>query len=611
VRSEKKQPVDRHPDEAREATALVAVVADGTSRHVVDEHLDELERLVDTAGGVTVDRIVQERSAPDPATMVGSGLLELIADRCVDLGVESVVFDDDLTGSQARNIERALPDDVKVLDRAAVILDIFAQRARSREAQTQVELAQLSYLLPRLTRRWGHLSRQAGGIGTRGVGETQLEIDRRLIGRRISQLKKKLAVIERDRRVRRERRRGLPAIALVGYTNAGKSSLFRRLTGAEVLVEDRLFATLDPRARRVSLREEVTAVLTDTVGFIRKLPHHLVAPFRSTLEEAAEADLVLHVVDSAHPGWSEHLRVGNDVLEGLGVEPSRMLVVLNKVDLLARARRFEVPTGLDAVPVSAVDGLGVDELLCELRNRLLTTAGVEMVRVPLAETQLVERAIGLPHKLAQRFSETVVEVAVRIDPRASPRPVWRAIVSTLGSHKEPRRRGDQYTEDVVPVYEFLCVACNRIYSFHSFRVSPDKTPACPKCEASDLSRVPSRFGVSGGRKSTDGGGAGGDDGPDFDDPRVEREMMRFASELENMDENDPRAMASAVRRMTEIAGEPVTPAMEEMIRRLEAGEDPEKVEEELGEALEDERGDEEGGGGGLGAPERDGGLYPM
>jgi len=404
-------------DETRELTLLVGLVVDGTSRHVVEEHLDELERLVDTAGGAVVDRHLQERGSPDPATMVGSGFLDRVADRCVELGVQALVFDEDLTGSQVRNIERQLPDGVKVLDRAAVILDIFAQRARSREAQTQVELAQLSYLLPRLTRRWGHLSRQAGGIGTRGVGETQLEIDRRLIGRRISHLKKKLVVIERDRRLRRERRQVLSTIALVGYTNAGKSSLFRRFSKASVAVEDRLFATLDPRTRRISLGEGVAAVLTDTVGFIRKLPHDLVAPFRSTLEEASEADLVLHVVDSAHPSWAEHLRVGDEVLEGLGVEQEKVAVVLNKIDLLEPGSTLRLPNGRSGVQVSARTGDGLLELVDVLRQRLLSAAGVSILRVPLQEARQVERVIALPHQVARRFRESVVEVAVRVDGR--------------------------------------------------------------------------------------------------------------------------------------------------------------------------------------------------
>jgi GTP-binding protein HflX len=383
---------------------------------VVEEHLDELERLVDTAGGEVVGRGVQERKKANSATLVGRGFLQNLALRCEEEAVDSVVFDEDLTASQVRNIEREMPKNTKVLDRAAVILDIFAQRARSREAQTQVELAQLSYLLPRLTRRWRHLSRQAGGIGTRGVGETQLEIDRRLISLRMAQLRGKLAVIERDRRVRRERRVNLPTVAVVGYTNAGKSSLFRRLTRASVLVEDRLFATLDPRARRVSLGEDVTAVLTDTVGFIRKLPHDLVAPFRSTLEEAIVADLVVHVVDVAHPAWEEHLRVGDEVLEGLGVERERVLVVLNKIDLLNRShQRMRVPRG-GSVAVSAVTGEGVAEFKTAVRTMLLSAPDVAIVRVPLEEAELVQRAVSLPHQLARRFRDESVDLAMRIDP---------------------------------------------------------------------------------------------------------------------------------------------------------------------------------------------------
>jgi GTP-binding protein HflX len=296
-----------------------------------------------------------------------------------------------------------------------VILDIFAQRARTREAQTQVELAQLSYLLPRLTRRWRHLSRQAGGIGTRGVGETQLEIDRRLISRRIRQLKSKLEVIERDRRLQRQRRADSPSVALVGYTNAGKSSLFRAMTGSPVLVEDRLFATLDPRARRLALGDGVMAVMTDTVGFIRKLPHDLVAPFRSTLEEAAEAELVLHVLDASHPNWEDHLVVGEEVLEGLGVERERTLVVLNKIDLLARPSALHLPGGRSVSKVSAITGEGLAELRTRLRHTLLDDDEVRFLRVPLEEADAVERAVKLPHQLARRFDDSTLELAMRID----------------------------------------------------------------------------------------------------------------------------------------------------------------------------------------------------
>ncbi len=396
-----------------ERTVLVGLATRSLPRRIVDEHLDELSRLVETAGGQVVERMVQERDGRDPATVVGSGFAASVAERARELEAASVVFDEDLTGSQVRNLEREMPDTVKVLDRAGVILDIFALRARTREAQTQVELAQLSYLLPRLTRRWSHLSRQAGGIGTRGVGETQLEIDRRLISKRIATLRQKLEHIERGRRLRRERRDAAATIALVGYTNAGKSSLFRRLTQADVLVEDRLFATLDPRARRVGLGDGVTAVLTDTVGFIRKLPHDLVAPFRSTLEEATEADVLLHVVDAAHPSWPEHLLVGEEVLDGLGVDRERTMVVLNKLDLVGG-----VPTGppdRPTVPVSAATGAGVEELRRQLRERLLSAPDVAILQVPLERAEHVQRAVNLPHQLARRFRRETVDLATRAD----------------------------------------------------------------------------------------------------------------------------------------------------------------------------------------------------
>ena len=397
-----------------EPTLLVGLVVSPTLRSEVEDHLDELERLVDTAGGRVVGRLIQERRSPDPATLVGSGFVAKVASLAEEHDVQSVVFDEDLTASQIRNLEREMPKDTKILDRAAVILDIFAARARSREARTQVELAQLNYLLPRLTRRWSHLSRQTGGIGTRGVGETQLEIDRRLVSKRIAQLKDKLEIIERDRRLRRDRRSELPSVALVGYTNAGKSSLFRRLAKAKVVVEDRLFATIDPRARRASLGSDVTVVMTDTVGFIRKLPHDLVASFRSTLEEAVDADLVLHVVDVSHPSWEDHLRVGDEVLEGLGVDRERELIVLNKIDLVG-ARRPLAPGGRRAVNVSAVSGEGMDDLRSVVRSTLLSGPGVAILRIPLDQAEMVQRAVNLPHQLARRYREDTVDLAMRVD----------------------------------------------------------------------------------------------------------------------------------------------------------------------------------------------------
>ncbi len=407
--------IQNHGDGER--TLLVGLAWSGVSRSMVQEHLEELARLVETAGGVVLAMAIQERPAPDASTFVGSGFLQRLAEQCEDLEIASLVFDEDLTASQVRSIEKALPKSVKVLDRAQVILDIFALRARTREARTQVELAQLSYLLPRLTRRWTHLSRQTGGIGTRGVGETQLEIDRRLVSKRIAALKAKLAVIERDRRLRRHRRSALASVALVGYTNAGKSSLFTALSRSSVLVEDRLFATLDPRARRIDLGDDMPAILVDTVGFIRKLPHDLVAPFRSTLEEASLADVVVHVVDGSHPAWEDHLKVGQEVLDGLDVAPERVLPVINKIDRLEGRPRPALPDGAPAVVVSALTGAGLDDLRSALRWRILSGPGVTILHIPLQETAAVQRAEGLARPLARRYGNEFLDMAIRSEGR--------------------------------------------------------------------------------------------------------------------------------------------------------------------------------------------------
>jgi GTP-binding protein HflX len=305
-----------------------------------------------------------------------------------------------------------MPDGVKVLDRAGVILDIVALRARTREAQTQVELAQLNYSLSRLTRRWSHLSRQAGGIGTRGVGETQLETDRRLIRRRIALLTENLDEIEREREVQRRRRASLPAVALVGYTNAGKSTLFTALTGGETLVEDRLFATLDALVRRAELGDGTMVTVADTVGFIRKLPHHLVASFRATLAEATLAQVVVHVVDASHPGWEDQLRVGDAVLESLGVDPRTCIVALNKIDRIAGAPPLP-PADREGVPVSALTGAGLDALRLALRQRVLEQPGLEVLRFPPEGGEALQRALSDHTIVARRFTSEGIELVVR------------------------------------------------------------------------------------------------------------------------------------------------------------------------------------------------------
>ena len=364
------------------------------------EHLDELARLADTAGARVVGRVVQLISRPTPNLYIGPGKAGEIARRVVELGASLVIFDEELSPAQGKHLEDLLG--ARVMDRTELILDIFALRARSAEARMQVELAQLEYLLPRLTRMWAHLSRIRGGIGLRGPGETQLETDRRRIRRKISVLKGKLAVVaeHRDRLRARATDRGVVRVALVGYTNAGKSSLLRALTGAEAHVEDRLFATLDTQSREVRVNGSRVR-FTDTVGFIRKLPHHLVASFRATLEEAAAADVIVHVVDASHPAWEAQAEVVGEVLGGIvvgdegGNEGStgqenrqgargprpRVLLALNKTDRLAavevaRALAQAGARGWEAVATSATAARGVAALAGELsRSRPADQAG--------------------------------------------------------------------------------------------------------------------------------------------------------------------------------------------------------------------------------------------
>lgn len=320
------------PRDSGERVLLVGVPTGGRASGETNADLDELARLTDTAGGVVAGTVVQRRAAPNARYYLGSGKARELAATAKERDVGLVVFDDELTPAQGSNLEALLG--VRVMDRAELILDIFATRARTYEARLQVELAQLQYMLPRLKRMWSHLSRIRGGIGLRGPGETQLETDRRLIGARIAQLRRKLEGVVRARATRRSGREGWFRAALVGYANAGKSSLLQALSGKRQVVEDRLFATLDPSTRAVPLGDGREVLLTDTVGFIRKLPHHLVASFRSTLEEAREADVLLHVVDSASPDLERHRRVVRAVLRDLDLDARPRVPVFHKTDLL-------------------------------------------------------------------------------------------------------------------------------------------------------------------------------------------------------------------------------------------------------------------------------------
>ncbi|HKC23494.1 MAG TPA: GTPase HflX [Thermoanaerobaculia bacterium] len=354
-------------------TLLASVFGKHVSRAEAEDHLDELERLVETAGGKVVARALQERGSPDPATFVGKGKVKELAEAAEALGAGWTVFDDELSPSQTRNLEKELP--TRVMDRPGVILQIFASRARSREAMTQVELAQLQYALPRLTAGAGaNLEQQRGGGAFRGgAGERKLELDRRRIRKRIATLKQDLARIEKGREVRRKSLRRVPTVSLVGYTNAGKTTLFNAMTKSKELAEDRLFATLDPRHARLTGVGGRAIVLTDTIGFVRKLPHSLVASFRSTLTEVNDADVLVHLVDASSPQADEQRKVAEDVLAELGVDAKRVLLAYNKVD------KNGVPGGRDdgALRISATTGLGLAELKAAIVDRF-AALGVEV-----------------------------------------------------------------------------------------------------------------------------------------------------------------------------------------------------------------------------------------
>ena len=363
----------------RERAVIGAVRLPSQRRWEIEESLEELVGLVEAAGGSVVERVVQERRAPSPALYFGKGKIDEIGQVARARDADLFVSDDRLSPIQERNISEALG--IKVVDRTALILDIFAQRARSSEGKLQVELAQLTYLLPRLVGQWRHLERLGGGIGTRGPGETQLESDRRVIRYRVMKIRGELERVQIHRRLQRtgRRRMGTPVVALVGYTNAGKTTLLNRLAGVRLTVADRLFVTLDPAARLVEPAGHPAFILTDTVGFIRKLPHELVAAFRATLEELKDADLLLHVVDASHPAIDEHMRAVDELLGELQVADRPTVLAFNKMD------RVEGDLGRrGGVPISAATGSGIDELLKAIDGALPAARAVTL-RIPHAD----------------------------------------------------------------------------------------------------------------------------------------------------------------------------------------------------------------------------------
>jgi GTPase len=401
------------------AILVGAPIKGSRARHLLAEHLEELSELADTAGAVVVGEVTQMLERPNPSTYLGKGKLEELRTTIDSTNASLVIFDDELSPAQGRNIEQTIGK--RVMDRAELILDIFATRARTSEAKMQVELAQLEYLLPRLTRMWTHLEKFRGGIGMRGPGETQLETDRRLINHRIRVLKERLSDVQRAREVQRQGRRGAFRASLVGYTNAGKSSILRALADAnEVFVEDRLFATLDPLTRDVDLGENYRVLITDTVGFIRKLPHDLVASFRATLEEARDADLLLHVIDASHPAWEEHLDVVEQVLVELGLEEKPVLHVFNKIDRLEHDSLVALQDrARELLPNSVFVSARAEDGLEPLRRALLSTVRqlrpVTEVRLPFSDGRLLAELHRTGEVLEQRSDGHQLVVRARVD----------------------------------------------------------------------------------------------------------------------------------------------------------------------------------------------------
>lgn len=355
-----------------EKALLIGVIKLGNTDEMIKEHLDELELLAQTAGAEVVGRITQRVSKINPATFIGKGKANQVIDQSKELDVRLIIFDDELSPAQIKNYHK-ISEDIKVLDRSGLILDIFRKHARTKEATTQVDLAYLEYLLPRLTRQWTHLERQMGGIGTRaGMGETQIEVDRRLIRTRITRLKKDLEKIEKERETQSIRRESEFRVSLVGYTNAGKSTLFKALTGSDVYIQDQLFATLDTTIRKLALDASHTILLSDTVGFIRKLPHNLVASFKSTLKEVLEADLIVMVLDMSSPQISDHMDTITDVLMEMSADSIPIIHVLNKVDLISDGNMIEKlqRSFPESVTISAHQHLKLSDLTCKIVEKM-------------------------------------------------------------------------------------------------------------------------------------------------------------------------------------------------------------------------------------------------
>lgn len=412
---------------------LVGLSAHSLTReeNATEESMEELKDLLETAGGESVGMVLQQKDSPDPRTFIGQGKVDEVRQLVRTMGADMVIFDNALSPSQQRVLGEELK--VGVLDRSALILDIFAQRARTREGRLQVELAQYKYLLPRLIGMWSHLERQEGAIGTRGPGETQLETDRRHIRRKISKLEEELRDVRRVRATQRQRREKneVPVVAIVGYTNAGKSTLLNKLTGSEIPANNRLFDTLDTTTRTLEISDTCTVLLSDTVGFIRKLPHHLVEAFKATLEELSFADLLLHVIDASNPEWREQAQVVDQLILELGAEQTPRIEVFNKCDKWTGEIR---PHGEDIVSISAKTGEGQDKLLEAIGKRLDSGAKRVTIHLPYDKGGILDQLYQEAKVEQVEYAETIDVVAV-----CTPKTIGQLgpLVEGWQPHKEP------------------------------------------------------------------------------------------------------------------------------------------------------------------------------
>ncbi|HEV3099780.1 MAG TPA: GTPase HflX [Candidatus Udaeobacter sp.] len=410
--------IETRPKRAQERALLIGLEKEGVSKWDLQDSLEELRELANSAGAKVVDTVTQKLQRPTAPYYIGRGKAELIKDSCQDQQVTSVIFNDELSPAQGRNLENLFAR--KVLDRTQLILDIFAQRARSREGRLQIELAQLQYLLPRLTRMWHHLSRQTGGIGTRGPGETQLEVDRRRVQERIARLERELEAVRKTRAIQREgrKRHQWPVAAVVGYTNSGKSTLLNLLTGADVVAENKLFATLDPTTRSFVLPNKQRVLLTDTVGFLRKLPHTLIESFKATLEEVSEADLLIHIVDLSHPRVDEQMEAVDGVIKELDAYGKQTLIVFNKIDNLPNRELADsyLTRFPGSVAISARTGEGVNNLVQALEDALSSWRLRSRFRISSNESALIAEIHRVGHVLELRYEGSDAVIVAHVPP---------------------------------------------------------------------------------------------------------------------------------------------------------------------------------------------------